>query len=59
MILLSKVDDRKIVLGLFTIAHEMVNGQADASFPRLGQMIIDYENPMKKLIEDFVPHSKV
>jgi NCK-associated protein 1 len=59
LILLSKVDDRKTVLGLFTIAHEMVNGQADASFPRLGQMIIDYENPMKKLIEDFTPHSKV
>jgi NCK-associated protein 1 len=27
MILLSKVDDRKTVLGLYTIAHEMVNGQ--------------------------------
>ena len=27
MILLSKVDDRKTVLGLFTIAHEMVHGQ--------------------------------
>jgi NCK-associated protein 1 len=27
MILLSKVDDRKIVLGLYTIAHEMINGQ--------------------------------
>ena len=37
----------------------MVNGQADASFPRLGQMIVDYENPMKKLIEEFTPYSKV
>lgn len=59
MILLSKVDDRKTVLGLYTIAHEMVNGQGDQSFPRLGQMIIDYEIPMKKLAEDFVPHSKL
>ena len=59
LILLSRVEDRKIVLGLFTIAHEMINGQADASFPRLGQMIVDYENPMKKLIEDFSPHIKV
>ena len=59
MILLSKVDDRKTVLGLYTIAHEIANGQGDPSFPRLGQMIIDYEIPMKKLAEDFVPHSKL
>ena len=59
MILLSKVDDRKTVLGLYTIAHEIVNGQGDPSFPRLGQMIVDYDVPMKKLAEDFVPHSKV
>ena len=82
MILLSKVDDRKIVLGLYTIAHEMINGQGyfankfsfssnfqslirfkqilrDSSFPRLGQMIVDYETPLKKLSEDFVPHSKL
>ncbi len=59
MILLSRVDDRKTVLGLYTIAHEIVNGQGDPSFPRLGQMIVDYEVPMKKLAEDFVPHSKV
>lgn len=31
----------------------------DPSFPRLGQMIVDYEIPMKKLSDDFVPHSKV
>ncbi len=59
MILLSKVDDRKTVLGLYTIAHEIVNGQGDPGFPRLGQMIVDYEAPMKKLSEDFVPHSKL
>jgi len=59
MILLSKVDDRKTVLGLYTISHEMTHGQGDSSFPRLGQMIVDYEVPMKKLAEDFVPHSKL
>lgn len=59
MVLLSRVEDRKAVLGLFNTAHEMTNGQGDASFPRLGQMIIDYEVPMKKLSEEFVPHSKL
>lgn len=43
MIFLSKIDDRKAVLGLFNAAHEMVHGQLDSSFPRLGQMIMDYE----------------
>ena len=58
-IILSKIDDRKTVLGLFNIAYEMTNGHGDSSFPRLGQMIIDYENPLKKITDDFVPHSRV
>lgn len=59
MILLSRVDDRKPVLGLFNIAHDLVNNHGDPSFPRLGQMIMDYENPLKKLHEEFVPHAKL
>uniref|UniRef100_A0A2P2IAK1 Membrane-associated protein Hem-like n=1 Tax=Hirondellea gigas TaxID=1518452 RepID=A0A2P2IAK1_9CRUS len=59
MVLLSRVDDRKPVLGLFNIAHDLVNNQGDSSFPRLGQMIMDYENPLKKLHEEFVPHAKL
>ncbi|XP_063868003.1 membrane-associated protein Hem-like isoform X2 [Scylla paramamosain] len=59
MILLSRVEDRKAVLGLFNAAHEMVNNQGDPSFPRLGQMIMDYETPLKKLNEEFSPHAKL
>ncbi|KAL3842215.1 hypothetical protein ACJMK2_020254 [Sinanodonta woodiana] len=59
MILVSKVDDRKLVLSLYSVAHEFVNSQGDPSFPRLGQMILDYENPMKKMSEEFVPHSRI
>ncbi|XP_075218279.1 nck associated protein 1 Hem [Lycorma delicatula] len=59
MILLSRVDDRKAVLGLFNAAHEMVHNHSDLSFPRLGQMIMDYDPPVKKLSEEFVPHSKL
>ncbi|XP_045128198.1 membrane-associated protein Hem-like isoform X1 [Portunus trituberculatus] len=59
MILLSRVEDRKAVLGLFNAAHEMVNNQGDPSFPRLGQMIMDYETPLKKLNEEFNPHAKL
>ncbi|CAG5103753.1 Similar to Hem: Membrane-associated protein Hem (Drosophila melanogaster) [Cotesia congregata] len=56
MILLSKWEDRKAVLGLFNIAYEMVNKKSDNTFPRLGQMIVDYDIPLKKLSEEFIPH---
>lgn len=59
MILLSRVEDRKAVLGLFNAAHELTHGQSDSSFPRLGQLIIDYDMPMKKLSDEFIPHSKL
>ncbi|XP_070532704.1 nck-associated protein 1-like [Ptychodera flava] len=59
MLLLARVEDRKAVLGLYNYAYEMVNGSSDPHFPRLGQMIIDYEHPLKKLCEEFVPHSNL
>lgn len=59
MVLVSKVDDRKAVIGLFNTAHELTHGHSENSFPRLGQMIVEYEQPMKKLSEEFVPHSKL
>ncbi|XP_003739913.2 membrane-associated protein Hem [Galendromus occidentalis] len=59
LILLSRVEDRKAVLGLFNAAYEIIHGQCDQSFPRLGQMIVDYDPPLKKLADEFVPHSKM
>lgn len=59
MILLSRVEDRKPVLGLFNAAHEMVHSQSDPSFPRLGQLIMEYDVPMRKLSEEFVLHQKL
>ncbi|XP_035825856.1 membrane-associated protein Hem isoform X2 [Aplysia californica] len=58
MILLSKVDDRKTVLALYNSAHEFLHGRGDQSYHRLGQMFLDYDPPMKKLAEEFVPHSR-
>ncbi|XP_064603762.1 membrane-associated protein Hem-like isoform X2 [Liolophura sinensis] len=59
MILVSKVEDRKAVLGLYNAAHEFLHSTSDPSFPRLGQMILDYDPPMKKLAEEFIPHSRL
>lgn len=59
MILVSKVDDRKAVIALFNVAHEFLQGKGDQVYPRLGQMFLDYDPPMKKLSEEFVPHSRL
>lgn len=59
ILLLSRIDDRKAVIGLYHCAHEMIHGSSDPSFPRLGQMILEYENPLRKLMEEFGPHTKV
>jgi len=31
----------------------------DGNYQRLSQLIMDYENPLKKLVEDFGAHSRV
>ncbi|KAH9518845.1 Nck-associated protein 1 [Bulinus truncatus] len=59
MILISQIDDRKAVLSLYNSAFEFKNDKSDPSYPRLGQMFIDYEAPLKKLSEEFVPHSRL
>ncbi|VDL69231.1 unnamed protein product [Nippostrongylus brasiliensis] len=59
MILLSRVDDRKVVLGLFNAAYDLTHVQSEASFPRLGQMILDYEHPIRKLSEDLGPLNRL
>jgi hypothetical protein len=55
---LWRVDNRKAALGLFNAAYEMSQNQSDPFFPRLGQMVIDYNPPHKKLSEEFVPHTR-
>ncbi|XP_060766353.1 nck-associated protein 1-like isoform X2 [Neoarius graeffei] len=58
ILMLSRIDDRKPLIGMYNCAYELSNGSSDPSFPRLGQMIIEYENPLKKLTEEFGPHTK-
>lgn len=53
------MQDRKAVLGLYNVAYTLENDQPDPAFPRLGQLIVDYEAPLRKLHEEFIPHSRV
>uniref|UniRef100_A0A4W6EE67 NCK associated protein 1 like n=1 Tax=Lates calcarifer TaxID=8187 RepID=A0A4W6EE67_LATCA len=58
IITLSRIDDKKALVGMFNCAHEMTNGCSDSSYPRLGQMFVEYEHPWKKLTEEFGPHTR-
>ncbi|XP_028262239.1 nck-associated protein 1-like [Parambassis ranga] len=58
IITLTRIDDKKALVGMFNCAHEMTNGASDPSYPRLGQMFVEYEHPWKKLTEEFGPHTK-
>jgi len=45
----------------FISQYQYVNNSfySDLSFPRLGQMIVDYEQPVRRLADEFVPHTKL
>ncbi|KAG8518303.1 Nck-associated protein 1-like, partial [Galemys pyrenaicus] len=58
ILLLSRIEDRKILIGTYNCAHEMLHGHSDSSFARLGQMVLEYDQPLKKLTEEFGPHTK-
>ncbi|XP_041946705.1 nck-associated protein 1-like [Alosa sapidissima] len=58
ILMLSRIDDKKALVGMYNCAHEMSNGTSDPAYPRLGQMLVEYDHPMKKLTEEFGPHTK-
>ncbi|KFO21299.1 Nck-associated protein 1-like [Fukomys damarensis] len=58
ILLLSRVEDRRVLIGMYNCAHEMLHGHSDPSFARLGQMVLEYDHPLKKLTEEFGPHTK-
>ena len=49
----------RAIAGLFNVAHEMSRGSQDPSFPRLGQMLTEYDHALRKISEDFIPLAKV
>ncbi|KAM5332875.1 nck-associated protein 1-like [Glossophaga mutica] len=58
ILLLSRIEDRRVLIGVYNCAHEMLHGHGDPSYPRLSQMVLEYEHPLKKLTEEFGPHTK-
>ncbi|XP_030822842.1 nck-associated protein 1-like [Camarhynchus parvulus] len=59
VLLLARAEERRLLLGLYQCAHEMSHGASEPGFPRLAQMVLEYEHPLKKLPEEFGPHTKM
>ncbi|XP_039373593.1 nck-associated protein 1-like [Mauremys reevesii] len=55
---LSRIEDRKALIRMYNCAHEMIQGSSDPSYARLAQMVLEYDTPLKKLTEEFGPHTK-
>ncbi|KAM4880931.1 LOW QUALITY PROTEIN: nck-associated protein 1-like [Sylvia borin] len=58
VLLLARTEERRLLLGLYHCAHEMSHGASEPGFARLAQMVLEYEHPLKKLPEEFGPHTK-
>uniref|UniRef100_A0A8C4YGN9 NCK associated protein 1 like n=1 Tax=Gopherus evgoodei TaxID=1825980 RepID=A0A8C4YGN9_9SAUR len=58
ILLLSRIEDRKALIGMYNSAHEMIQGSGDPSYARLAQMVLEYDTPLKKLTEEFGPQTK-
>uniref|UniRef100_A0A7E4UN81 Nck-associated protein 1 n=1 Tax=Panagrellus redivivus TaxID=6233 RepID=A0A7E4UN81_PANRE len=52
MILLSRIEERKSLIGLYNVAHELSRGSPEPKYHRLAQLVVDYDQPLKKLSED-------
>lgn len=58
VLLLARIEERRLLVGLYHCAHEMSHGTSDPAFPRLAQLLLEYEHPLKRLVEEFAPHTQ-
>ena len=58
MIIMGRIEDRKLICSVYNHVHDANRGQQETFFPRLGQMLLEYDHPIKKLSEDFSPCSE-
>ncbi|CAB1315575.1 unnamed protein product [Coregonus sp. 'balchen'] len=58
IVMLLRIDDMKVLVSMYNCAHEMPNGNSDPAYPCLAQMFLEYDQPMKKLTEEFGAHTK-
>ena len=57
MIIMGRIEERKVICSVFNHVHDANRGQQETFYPRLGQMLNEYDHPIRKLSEDFAPCS--
>lgn len=59
-LLLSRVEDRKMIVGVYSHAYEVQNNCLEANYVELAEFIQDYFDPIKKLSDEFTrDHQRV
>ena len=53
VLLLSRVDDRKVVIGLYSYAHDVQNQFTETGYAHLSEFIQSFNEPIKRLSEEF------
>nr|WEL12754.1 NCK-associated protein 1 [Halisarca dujardinii] len=53
MLLLAQIEDRRALVALYNHAYDLSRGSSETNYPRLAQLIVDYDSPTKKFPEDF------
>eukprot|EP00048_Salpingoeca_helianthica_P015488 m.227034 g.227034 ORF g.227034 m.227034 type:complete len:1121 (-) comp17108_c0_seq1:180-3542(-) len=58
MVIMSRIDERRTIAVVYAAAYELDKGTGETNFPRLGQFLVDYDTPLKRMHEDFNPIAK-
>lgn len=58
LIVLSRTEERKTLICVYELSQSEAQTQSKKTFPRLAQLFVDYDDPIRKLAEDFVPHTR-
>ena len=53
VLLLSRVEDRKVVIGLYSYAHDVQNQFTETGFAHLSEFIMNFSEPIKRLSDEF------
>jgi len=53
VLLLSRVEDRKVVIGLYSYAHDVQNQFTETGFAHLSEFISNFNEPIKRLSDEF------
>lgn len=57
MLYWSSIPDHRVLLSMYVRAYQCLNGRADRDLSHIGLFVVNYENPMRIMVDDFSPIS--